>query len=280
MGKRSTNETMSHLRAFARLPVHRNYEAPVQTSQAEPDLPQLTDAHSAYVGVWKSASTNSRKRMVSLVIRFLRRASGAVLERLSACGREFTEWYQALLRALPGELGCWVRNCSYGFRGSPGVRVLSHVIIYNPQKLKIGADTGISPCCQIHAGGGVVIGRDVLIGPNVMIWSKSHNWRESSIAIRLQGWRLEEIVIEDDVWIGAGAIILPGVRLARGTVVAAGAVVTRSTDANTVVAGIPARRIAKRDDEPSLLMPLEERPRCSNLPAGRQTTDPGGSVCV
>ena len=54
------------------------------------------------------------------------------------------------------------------------------------------------------------------------------------------------MVIEDDVWIGASSVILPGVTLMRGTVVAAGAVVVRSTSEGLVVAGIPARPISSR----------------------------------
>ena len=53
----------------------------------------------------------------------------------------------------------------------------------------------------------------------------------------------ESVTIEDDVWIGAGAIILPGVTIGRGAIVAAGAVVTRTVAAMTVVAGVPAAAI-------------------------------------
>ena len=53
------------------------------------------------------------------------------------------------------------------------------------------------------------------------------------------------VVIEDDVWIGAGAIVLPGVTVGRGSIVAAGAVVTRSIEPHTIVAGVPARQIGQ-----------------------------------
>jgi len=173
-----------------------------------------------------------------------------IWQRLGEIGRfwknESVEWYRALLRSIPGEVGCFLRNRLYGFRSSSGVRVLSHVVIYYPERLKIGGNSGIAAYCQLHAGGGIEIGRDVLIGPGVTIWSQSHNWKCAPTPIRNQGWKRQCVTIEDDVWIGAGAIILPGVQLARGSVIAAGAVVTQSTKPYSAVAGIPAHPIAER----------------------------------
>jgi acetyltransferase-like isoleucine patch superfamily enzyme len=159
---------------------------------------------------------------------------------------EAVEWFRAFLRAIPGETGCALRNYLYGFKVSAGARVLSHVIIYYPRRLRIGKNTGIAAYCQFHAGAGIHIGCDVLIGPNVMIWSQSHVYDDGTKLIRSQGWKRQPVAIEDDVWVGAGAIILPGVRLARGSVVAAGAVVTESTEPYSVVAGVPARQIKSR----------------------------------
>jgi acetyltransferase-like isoleucine patch superfamily enzyme len=107
--------------------------------------------------------------------------------------------------------------------------------------LVIGSDVGISDGCQLNAAGGIEIGNGVLIGPYVLIWSQNHGFEQKDLPIREQGYRCSKVTIEDDVWIGAGAIILPGVRLSRGTVVAAGAVVTRSTDCYSIVAGVPAK---------------------------------------
>jgi acetyltransferase-like isoleucine patch superfamily enzyme len=159
---------------------------------------------------------------------------------------EAVEWYRAFLRAIPGEAGCALRNSLYGFHSSSCVRVLTHVIIYYPGRLRVGKNTGIAAYCQFHAGAGIDIGCDVLIGPGVMVWSQSHVCDNGTVLIRNQGWKRERVSIEDDVWIGAGAIILPGVRLARGTVVAAGAVVTESTEPYSVVAGVPAQQIKLR----------------------------------
>ncbi len=174
------------------------------------------------------------------------RARRRISEGVMSVFRELVEWYRALLSCIPGETGCTLRNRLYGFHGGPHVRVLPHVLIYHPSKLVIGARTGIAAHCQINAGGEIDIGSDVLIGPNVMIWSQNHVYESRGIPINCQGYRRAKVVIEDDVWIGAGAIILPGVCLARGTVVAAGAVVTKSTLPYTIVGGVPARPIGSR----------------------------------
>lgn len=160
--------------------------------------------------------------------------------------REATEWFRAFLRAIPGEVGCWARRRFYGFRSGPGTRVLGGVIIYHPRNLVMGRSVGVASHCQINAGGGVEIGDAVLIGPGTMIWSQTHKYNNSDILIINQDYTINKIFIDDDVWIGSGAIILPGVHLARGTVVAAGAVVTKSTEPYTLVAGLPAKILGRR----------------------------------
>jgi len=85
----------------------------------------------------------------------------------------------------------------------------------------------------------VTIGADVRIGPRVMFETASH--RLKYVQGQRRGVVSAPIVVEDGAWIGAGAIVLPGVRIGRGAVVAAGSVVTRNVEADTVVAGVPAR---------------------------------------
>lgn len=87
----------------------------------------------------------------------------------------------------------------------------------------------------------IKIGNNVLVGPRVSFESASHNviFEEG----KGRGFFTQEIVIQDKVWIGAGAIILQGVTIEEGAVVAAGAVVNKDVKKYTVVGGVPARVI-------------------------------------
>lgn len=93
----------------------------------------------------------------------------------------------------------------------------------------------------------VTIGDDVLMGPGVIMLSNSHEFSSLEIPMSQQGARPRRpIVIEDDVWIGARVIVLPGVRVGRGSIVGAGSVVTKSVEPYSIVGGSPARPIGSR----------------------------------
>lgn len=93
--------------------------------------------------------------------------------------------------------------------------------------------------------GPVTIGSHVNIAQSVTVTALNHNFDKPGIRIDQQGITTRPIVIGDDVWIGAGAVILPGVTIGSHCVVAAGAVVTTDVPDGTLVAGIPAKTVRK-----------------------------------
>jgi maltose O-acetyltransferase len=115
------------------------------------------------------------------------------------------------------------------------------------QNIYIGDHVYLNLLCTILDCNQVHIGHHVMIGPGVQIYTAAHDLQAES---RNQGWEVATpIMIEDNVWIGGSAILLPGVSIGRNAVVGAGAVVTRSVPANTVVAGNPARVIREIEQQ-------------------------------
>ena len=114
--------------------------------------------------------------------------------------------------------------------------------------LRVGDRSNIGANCYIGCSGGISIGSDVMISPNVQIFSENHNYGRTSQTIKMQGVTRAPVAIDDDCWIASGSIILAGVRVGAGSVVAAGAVVTSDVPPGSVVAGVPARIIGHRDE--------------------------------
>lgn len=113
------------------------------------------------------------------------------------------------------------------------------------QNTFIGDHVYLNFLCTILDNNEVRIGHHVMFGPSVQVYTAAHHLRAE---LRIRGLEIAKpIVIEDNAWIGGGAILLPGVRIGINAVVGAGAVVTRSVPANTVVAGNPARVIREID---------------------------------
>lgn len=112
--------------------------------------------------------------------------------------------------------------------------------------ISIGNHCSVNPYCVIQGSGRISIGDGVRIASHTVIVASNHIFDMSTDPIYLQGVSAKGIIIEDNVWIGAGAKILDGVVLREGTVVGAGSVVNKSTEAYSVVVGIPARTIRVR----------------------------------
>ena len=138
--------------------------------------------------------------------------------------------------------------------------------IFNPNdsftyhSISAGDDVYIGPGAKFSATySKIVLGSKILIGPNVTIMGGDHN--ASIIGTYIYDVKLEEkrpeddqpVIIEDDVWVGCGAIILKGVTIGQGAVIAAGAVVTHSIPPYSNVGGVPAKVIKSRFEQNDLL---------------------------
>ena len=112
--------------------------------------------------------------------------------------------------------------------------------------IQIGAGCSINAYSVVYGSGGLKIGNSVQIGTHTVVTPSNHIFSDLKVDIKDQGLSLKGIVIDDDVWIGAGVRILDGVVIGRGTVVGAGAVVAKSTEPYSVVVGVPAKKISSR----------------------------------
>ena len=113
--------------------------------------------------------------------------------------------------------------------------------------LEIGDSTYIGELNNLRAFGGIRIGAKCLISQGVSIIGSNHSTTLGAAAMD-QPSRTDKmgVVIEDDVWIGANSVILPGVTIGTGAIVAAGSVVTSSVAAHTIVARVPAKFLKVR----------------------------------
>ena len=132
---------------------------------------------------------------------------------------------------------------AFGVRFSDRARttVMLGAEVWEPSKLQIGARHHRRPRLPVDARGGITIGDRVNITSYVRLMTAKHEINEPEAPATF-----EPIVIEDQVWIALGAIVLGNVRIGEGAVVAAGAVVTKDVPARTVVGGIPAAPIGER----------------------------------
>ena len=115
--------------------------------------------------------------------------------------------------------------------------------------VSFGDNVSIHPLSYIDGYGGVAIGNDVSIAHNVSILSFEHDYGDIVIPIKDADCIKKEVVIEDDVWLGAGVRVLGGVTIGKGSVIGAGAVVSRSIPPYSIAVGIPARVVKKRKDD-------------------------------
>jgi maltose O-acetyltransferase len=163
--------------------------------------------------------------------------------------------YYCFARYLPASdirLGLWARPirrliCKSLFKkAGKNINIEKGAFFGTGSKVEIGDNSGIGVNCQLW--GKVKIGKDVMMGPEVIIISANHKFERTDIPMRLQGRYPEECVcIDDDVWIGTRAIIMPGVNIGQGAIIGAASVVTKDVAPNAIVGGNPAEVLKYRN---------------------------------
>jgi acetyltransferase-like isoleucine patch superfamily enzyme len=138
--------------------------------------------------------------------------------------------------------GAWIMNgCRlhvFNFRGLPQAGI------------RIGRRTFVGEGTIMRGQGGIVVGDHVLFGPRVLLMAVNHVFADTERPVMDQGITARGIRIEDNCWIGAGAIVLDGVTIGRGACVGAGAVVTSDIPPHSLAVGVPARVIRDLRQEP------------------------------
>jgi acetyltransferase-like isoleucine patch superfamily enzyme len=146
-----------------------------------------------------------------------------------------------------------------------GSRLILGTLDDNPHTdLIIGDFVQINWGCYLSGEGGLEIGDRVLIGPCVCILSAGHGYFDDKKLIQEQGLTYGRIVIEEDVWIGGGSVILEGVRLGRGCVIGGGSTIVKDVPPYAVVAGNPGRVIKWRGKRGKGWVRFFKEARCSH----------------
>lgn len=185
-------------------------------------------------------------------------------------GAEIRAWLEFLfIQNIPGYSGRLIRKFYWSkrFCKSTDFRFMQGCIITSPKNIEMGKGVTLMHDCMLYAhdngyiaigdrvsmnnnvmigaadNGTVIIGANALIGPNVVIRASNHKFELKNVPINQQGHTGGKIVIGEDVWIGANAVILPNVTIGKGAVIGAGAVVTKDIQPYSMAVGVPARVI-------------------------------------
>lgn len=131
----------------------------------------------------------------------------------------------------------------------PGLRMSPTASLRNGERITLGRDVHVGERCYLWAGdttGRILIGDDVLLAPEVFLTASNYGTAAGRL-VREQPKREADVVIGDDVWLGARVVVLPGVTVGDGAIVGAGSVVTKDVPANAIAVGVPARVVAWRE---------------------------------
>lgn len=125
------------------------------------------------------------------------------------------------------------------------VSIKQYVFLENIHNISFGDNVSVHPFCYLEGSGGIEIGNDVSLAHNVSILSVNHTWGNHEIPIKYNPIDHTPVKISDDVWVGCGCRIMAGVTINSRSIIAAGAVVTKDVESNSIVGGVPAKKIKK-----------------------------------
>ncbi len=173
-------------------------------------------------------------------------SSMAVLEkisvRISTILLECSHYILHLSGNIPSH---YIRRFMYRLGGmsiGKGSTIHMYARFYDASRIKIGEDSIVGEHAVLDGRDKLIIGNHVAIASQVMIYNAEHNIHSKDFL-----HTLNPVVVEDYVFIGPRAIILPGITVGKGAIIAAGAVVTKDVPPMTIVGGVPAREIGTRN---------------------------------
>jgi maltose O-acetyltransferase len=145
-------------------------------------------------------------------------------------------WYITKSRVLSS----FFRTCGPSFYIGPGVS------IHGYKHISIGTNVRVLHRSSVLGNGGLTIGDNVRLAPEVTVLTRNHDYNSEALPYD-NSYVNKPVTIEDNVWVGTKAIILPGVTVAEGAIIAAGAVVTKDVPRLAICGGNPARILKYRD---------------------------------
>ena len=159
-------------------------------------------------------------------------------------------YLNGFLKMVPGALGMKLRNellPKYFATCGKNVSIQENVNFLNIHKIHLGNNVVLAAGCFLQGAGEIIIDDNVLLGPDVKIWSTNHIFKDIEKPILEQGWEKKKVTIGNGVWLAANVFVMPGVTIPEGCVVGAGSVVNKKKyPPFSILAGNPCRVVGNR----------------------------------
>lgn len=164
-------------------------------------------------------------------------------KRIIKYQRDFRWWWiNSFLSGFPSR-SLRLKGLKFlGMKIGDNVRIYEGFHIRAPEKISLGNRVSVGPRVLLDGRRGLTVGNSVVFGYGAIVWTLNHDYNDINFCLKGA-----PVKIEDFAWICNNSIILPGVTIGEGAVVAANAVVTKNVPPYTVVGGVPAREICKRE---------------------------------